>query len=367
MTSERKGLLSFLPRLAVFSILSAAAFTTYWFLALSSSAWRQIEVLATANSDAMQWSLAQAEVELLVLTHFLHEVELHPDYPDHASIQELQNRFDVFYSRIRLLKTAPIYADVRIIPEVQRALAAVDEFLQITAPVLDDLALANLEALSGLSMKADEIRPHLRTISLAGVKVSATASDRQRDRVVTELSRLAIFALLLFIALVVLLGALAYFLSLARKRTAQVRAGQERMRSVVAAALDGIIVANKEGRVIEYNDAAVRIFGYSKSEALGQDLAALILPEHLRAAYINETRQYWETGASWFVDKGLVKLVGVSKDGRIFPVEMSVARARTDHRPTLVYFIRDISNRIEAEQELVDARDRALKGEKAKA
>ncbi len=119
--------------------------------------------------------------------------------------------------------------------------------------------------------------------------------------------------------------------------------------------------------MIEYNDAAVRIFGYSRAEALGQDLATLILPEHLREAHINETRQFWETGDSRLVDKGLVKLAGVSKDGRIFPVEMSIARAQTDQRPTLVYFIRDISSRIAAEQELVDARDRALKGEKAKA
>ncbi len=145
------------------------------------------------------------------------------------------------------------------------------------------------------------------------------------------------------------------------------RAEQERLRSVVAAALDGIIVADTSGRVIEYNDAAVRIFGYSRAEALGQDIATLILPQHLRDAHVNETRQFWETGDSRLVDKGLLELAGVSKDGRIFPVEMSVARAQTDQRPTLVYFIRDISSRIASEQELVDARDRALKGEKAKA
>lgn len=367
MSTERNGLFPFLPRLAILPFLAAAAFTTYWFLSLSGSAWRQIEALATANSDAVQWSLAQAEVELLVLTHYLHEAELHPGHTDHYSPIEVRNRFDVFFSRIRLLETAPVYANVRELPAVRASLDAVREFLAEAAPLIETLAPDNLESLRGLTEKADDIRPLLRTISLAGVEVSAAASERQRDRVAAELARLAIFALLLFIALLILLVALAGLLSLARKRTVQVRAEQERMRSVVAAALDGIIVADTEGRVIECNDPAVRIFGYSRKEALGQELAALLLPEHLREAHVNEMRQYWETGDSRIVDKGLVMLAGRTKTGRIFPVEMSVARAQADHGSTLVYFIRDISDRIAAKEELVEARYRALKGEKAKA
>ena len=62
-------------------------------------------------------------------------------------------------------------------------------------------------------------------------------------------------------------------------------ASRERYRAVLHAALDCVVAMDHRGAVVEWNPAAERTFGYTAEEALGREMAELIVPPHLRAAH----------------------------------------------------------------------------------
>ena len=67
-------------------------------------------------------------------------------------------------------------------------------------------------------------------------------------------------------------------------------------RALLDSALDCIITMDANGRVLEFNAAAERVFGYSREQAVGQELASLIIPPALRERHRKGLRHYLETG-----------------------------------------------------------------------
>jgi signal transduction histidine kinase len=93
----------------------------------------------------------------------------------------------------------------------------------------------------------------------------------------------------------------------------------------------------------------------------------LIIPDHLKAAHEAGMNRYLSTGERRVIGKGRVQLEARRKDGSLFPVELSISSAESEHGELFVSFARDISRRVAAEQELIKARDEAVAGERAKA
>ena len=76
---------------------------------LNRDVYWQIDALASANSDSTQWTLAQSDVELLTLMTALAAAAADPD----ASLSEVRTRFDIFYSRTRMLSNSQSLKSVR--------------------------------------------------------------------------------------------------------------------------------------------------------------------------------------------------------------------------------------------------------------
>jgi diguanylate cyclase (GGDEF)-like protein/PAS domain S-box-containing protein len=115
-----------------------------------------------------------------------------------------------------------------------------------------------------------------------------------------------------------------------------------RRAGMVEAALDCIISMDHHGRIIEFNPAAERSFGYSRAEANGHDFAGLIIPEHLREFHRRAIMRHHRLG-----DPGLLgrrfETVAVRADGHEFPIELSMSRVPTAGPPIFTAFIRDIT------------------------
>ena len=77
-----------------------------------------------------------------------------------------------------------------------------------------------------------------------------------------------------------------------------VRVSEARKRAVLASSLDAVITMDHEGRVVEFNRAAERLFGYPEEAAVGQEMAELIIPPSLRERHREGLRRYLETGES---------------------------------------------------------------------
>lgn len=346
--------------LLAFVVFSACAVGIYY---LSADARREIDALATANADSTQWALAQSEVELLAL---LSET-LRSDLPEEQQIQNVRRRFDVFYSRVKTMQESAVLTGLRQDDDARAILTDVSNLLDNLIPVMDGPDADLTAALPELTMQIDAIRPAMREVSLIGVGYFSRSADAQRARVANALLRLGLLTFLLVAALSATVLALIKSYRTATRDGREKAEAQKRMAVIVSTSLDAIIAVDIEGRVIEFNRAAETIFGYTRDEIIGQQMSDKIIPDKLHAAHETGMKRYIETRERRVVGQGRVQLEAKHKSGRIFPVEISISSAEGPEGEIFVAYLRDISNRITKQEELVNARDKAVAGERAKA
>lgn len=128
-------------------------------------------------------------------------------------------------------------------------------------------------------------------------------------------------------------------------------------RAILEAALDSIIAADHESRVIEWNPAAERTFGYLKSAALGRDLADLIIPTELREAHREGMKHFLATGEGPVIGKR-IEVDAIDSRGRRFPVELAIEAIEVAGKPRFVAYLRDLTERKAAEAALLESEQR---------
>jgi len=118
----------------------------------------------------------------------------------------------------------------------------------------------------------------------------------------------------------------------------------------VHAAGDAIIAAGADGRIIFWNPAATRIFGFSEVEALGQSLD-LIIPERFRARHWEGYRQVMESGKSKYA-ADVLRVPATAKDGRALSIAFTVTLLDASKGRLIAAIVRDETTRWNEEREL---------------
>ncbi|WP_425040315.1 ATP-binding protein [Primorskyibacter sp. S187A] len=345
---------------APFVVVLVAAFI------LGRDVFEDLERQRTASSDNVQWTLTQVEVEYLsylnALDHLVHEA----DGGNPLAQNELRKRFDVFYSRVDTLHASPLFAELRATPAYSIPLAVVRGYLTSAVPVIDSASLTQ-DVISGELLEgAEAIQDDIRALSLSGLSYFANLSDARRTQTAQTLARLGMMAGALLFMLVTLAGYLLFINRKMRQRGRALRQANNRVRTVMATSLDAVIIVNSDGHVLEFNPAAEQIFGRTRAEALGQSVGDLVIPQNMRAAHAAGMERMKEGGERHVVGKGRVQLEAVRANGEVFPVELALESAFDGSEEIVIGYIRDISKRVAAQEELISARDEALAGEKAK-
>ncbi len=129
-----------------------------------------------------------------------------------------------------------------------------------------------------------------------------------------------------------------------------VRESEARQGAVLASALDGVMIMDHRGDVVEWNPAAERIFGRQASDVIGREMAELIVPPSLRAAHRRALARYVETREPTILGRRL-ELVGMRADGSEFPIEVAINRIGTREPPMFTGTVRDITRRKANEEE----------------
>ena len=119
---------------------------------------------------------------------------------------------------------------------------------------------------------------------------------------------------------------------------------------MLASSLDGVITMDHRGHVLEFNPAAERMFGHAASEAVGVELAELIVPASLRERHRRALERTVETGESTLLGQR-VELTGMRADGTEFPVELAISRIVDSDPPVFTGTVRDITDRRRADSE----------------
>ncbi len=125
-------------------------------------------------------------------------------------------------------------------------------------------------------------------------------------------------------------------------------------RGIIDTALDAFIQMDENGIILDWNSQAEKIFGWSRSEALGQSLSELIIPEIHRAAHQSGLQRFLRTGEGPVLGHRL-EIEARRRNGREFKVELSITALRRRDGVVFNGFIRDLTEKIAAEDRIRQA------------
>jgi len=308
-----------------------------------------------------------SQIDTNLNDRYLHRLSLdherlHYAYDQNASDEQLKQIQSDITNTIDKISESNLLTDKMLQAEVQRLLQQIKQSLgslPVTASdaMLDDTLthelVAQTEKLRKLSMNVSDYLAERRMVR-----------QRELSKTLNQLMFSAACALI-----VLIFGATIFLRSHLNsvRRAEDGRQAALQSETILSTTLDAVVVADEHGLIRKYNASAERIFGYSAQEAIGQDISDMIIPEQYRRAHKAGMNRFLTSNSKRVIGSGRVKLDARDKQGRQFPVELSLEVMEQDGEKLFISFLRDISEEVAAEAELVKARDKALKSEQAKA
>ncbi len=132
------------------------------------------------------------------------------------------------------------------------------------------------------------------------------------------------------------------------QRTAALQESEARLGGIIESAMDAILTIDDGQRILLFNRAAERMFGYDAKRVIGQPLDRFI-PERFRAAHVQHIRRFSSTGVTNRTMGAMGELWGLRSDGSEFPIEASISQTETTGRKLFTVILRDVTERKRAE------------------
>jgi PAS domain S-box-containing protein len=129
----------------------------------------------------------------------------------------------------------------------------------------------------------------------------------------------------------------------------------EHTRLIIQSALDAVIVADGDGRIIDWNPQAEQTFGWTREQVIGALVAETIVPLRHRGAHERGLRRLVASGEGSIVNKR-VELAALHRDGHEFPVELTIAPVRLDEAWIFSAFVRDLTEQKRTEEAMARLR-----------
>ena len=143
----------------------------------------------------------------------------------------------------------------------------------------------------------------------------------------------------------------AFVFDLSEQKRAEetVRRVEQQARSIVDSALDAVVAMSADGIITDWNKQAEEIFGWTRPEALGRRMSETIIPLQYRVSHERGLRDFFKTGRGPVLNRR-IEITAFRRDGSEFPVELTVTPLKSGDSWTFSSFIRDISERKQAEE-----------------
>ena len=135
-----------------------------------------------------------------------------------------------------------------------------------------------------------------------------------------------------------------------KRAQAELATREAHLRSILDTVPEAMIVIDERGQVTSFSAAAARLFGYRADEVIGGNVK-MLMPEPYRTEYDDYLAIYLRTGEARIIGYGrLVK--GLTKDGAVFPMELTVGEAHANGERNFTGLVRDLTSRQKMEEEL---------------
>lgn len=317
---------------------------------LAFNVWDRVRALGSAQQDHAEWVFSQLEIDFLKLDGAVEQARS----GDENDLANLRKRFDIFYSRTEVAER--VQQSVDLSREIQKIQAVLDTQI----PLIDGSDEGLAAGVPALSEALATVEDMPRNIGLASISFAAKAAEAERK----EIAQL--IEILLVIVVTVTIALLGAILRLSRQTITLNRASREvernhsQLATMLRASLDAVMVLSVDGEIIDFNGSAEEVFSISRDHALGRSYIELLVPPKLRHRQRDNLAHFNATGKTRLAETGRHETEMIDGTGRIFPVELSVSLARSNDAPVFVTYIRDITDKLQKEQEIIRARDEAL-------
>ncbi|HLN23640.1 MAG TPA: response regulator [Patescibacteria group bacterium] len=136
-----------------------------------------------------------------------------------------------------------------------------------------------------------------------------------------------------------------------REVNRKIKDGAERhLKAILDTVGEGVVIADRRGRILDTNRALLTIFGYEQEELRGQSIEVLMAPKDV-ATHSGHLDRYNRTGESRMIGRGREE-VALRKNGQQFPIELAVGDLIASDTSLYIGIVRDISERKRAQEQL---------------
>jgi PAS domain S-box-containing protein len=142
-----------------------------------------------------------------------------------------------------------------------------------------------------------------------------------------------------------------YMLTQIQAQNLALSESEARVRAVLNSAMSAVIVIDSEGLISDWNMRAEKMFGWTRDEVIGKELAGTIIPERYREAHKKGIHHYMAKGEGPVIDQFL-ELSAVRSDGSEFPVELTISVLKTKNIVSFCGFVTDITERKQAQEQI---------------
>ncbi len=151
-----------------------------------------------------------------------------------------------------------------------------------------------------------------------------------------------------------------------KMRDIPLAASERHLRKSLEASIDGIIIVDEVGTVLEYNQAAQHIFGYERDQVIGKSMASLFVPERHRAAHVAGMARFVRSREKRIIGKP-IEIEAMRADGSEFLAVLSIKESDSRDGMVFIGYIRDITEKRRAESALIAAKEKAEHANRAQA
>jgi PAS domain S-box-containing protein len=141
----------------------------------------------------------------------------------------------------------------------------------------------------------------------------------------------------------------------------ELKGNEEKTRLILENSLDGFITIDTQGLVNNWNRQSENIFGWTLEEVFGKKLSDLIIPKDQRKAHVKGMQHLIETGEGPILNKR-IEVKAAHKDGHLIPIELAISPIDSGGEVLYSAFVRDISDRLNKESELIHAQKMEVMG-----
>ena len=250
--------------------------------------------------------------------------------------------------------------------EVRILMKPIDQFVDETISIIDKEGEISINDILFLRNMVKKVRPKISKNAFLVYRLAVIRSQEHRVNFSKQLIWTGGSSVLLLIMLASLLFLLDRMLRSEIRRAYELTASSRQLALTVAGSMDAIIIADGYSKIIEYNTSAQGVFGWSREEIIGRTMEEIFFRKGLEDAYKNAMAQSLEQKKATNIEGVRVGLTAWRKSGEEFPVELNMTYVERNNDAIYMAYIRDVSDRKLAEKNLIEARDRAERTDKAK-